>query len=86
MRRTHELAITASPPRHDRCTRNRINADRRTVYLSKIFEWYAEDFGGSANVLKYVDMHHPDRLKGYAVRYLEYDWTLNIQKMGMKKQ
>ncbi|MAX23445.1 MAG: hypothetical protein CMJ19_02985 [Phycisphaeraceae bacterium] len=67
-------------------TRNRINADRRTVYLSKIFEWYAEDFGGSANVLKYVDMHHPDRLKGYAVRYLEYDWTLNIQKMGMKKQ
>ncbi|MFG0250868.1 MAG: DUF547 domain-containing protein [Phycisphaeraceae bacterium JB051] len=63
-------------------SRNRINTDRRTVYLSRIFDWYAVDFGGSANVLKYVDMHHPDRLKGFAVKYLEYDWTLNIQKTG----
>jgi hypothetical protein len=60
--------------------RNKINSDRRTVYLSKIFEWYADDFGGKANILKFVDEHHPDKLGRYSVQYLEYDWTLNIKK------
>tara|TARA_Y100000589_G_scaffold238158_1_gene225561 strand:+ start:945 stop:1685 length:741 start_codon:yes stop_codon:yes gene_type:complete len=61
-------------------TRNKINQDRRTIYLSKIFDWYADDFGGKDNILKFVDQHHPAKLKSYAVKYLDYDWSLNIRK------
>lgn len=67
-------------------TRNLINKDQRTMYLSKIFEWYADDFGGSGNIATFVNQHHPDNLKGYAIQYLDYDWKLNILKLGVKKQ
>lgn len=66
-------------------SRNQINKDRRILHLSKIFDWYAQDFGGSTQVGAFVDEHHPEKLKGYTVKFLDYDWSLNIKKMGMKK-
>lgn len=50
--------------------------------LSKIFEWYAADFGGPAGVLAFARAHLPREAAeklGQApkVRSLEYDWTLN---------
>jgi hypothetical protein len=55
------------------------------VYLSKIFDWYAQDFGGRAGVLAFVRKYADDELlRGVEslgadphVRFLNYDWTLN---------
>lgn len=77
--------------RLDAATRAFVN-DRRnnrlegeTLYVSKIFEWYADDFEGGvvSFFLKYGDEtlikaleNGRDRIK---VIYLDYDWSLNSQ-------
>jgi hypothetical protein len=47
--------------------------------LSKIFEWYAKDFGGSkANVLAFINKYRTEAISaGAKVSYYEYDWSLN---------
>lgn len=40
-----------------------------TVYLSKIFKWYKEDFG---NIREYLDISEDKKIK-----YLDYNWGLN---------
>lgn len=48
--------------------------------ISKIFEWYADDFGGSNNLINYFNKYANIKIKSSAkVRYLEYDWKLNRQ-------
>ncbi len=54
-----------------------------TLYLSKLFEWYAVDFA-DGDVLRYVKEHAPPELQARLRRlgevdiaFLEYDWTLN---------
>lgn len=56
----------------------------RVLELSRLFEWYEEDFGrGPAPVLEYVKRYLPPAdaaFLSYAevrVRYLDYDWSLN---------
>ncbi|MFO0723872.1 MAG: DUF547 domain-containing protein [Myxococcota bacterium] len=51
--------------------------------LSKIFDWYAADFGGPAGVLSFVRARLPPeraRVLGPApkVEHLDYNWTLNL--------
>lgn len=66
-------------------TRNRFDLERRIAFLSKIFEWYSDDFeaaGGSTQryLARFVDdAQVQDALRGdeFDVRYLEYDWSLN---------
>lgn len=58
--------------------RNTADHTTKTIALSKLFEWYAGDFGGSNGVLAYVDRYHPNDLKGYQVTYKEYDWSVNF--------
>ena len=64
--------------------RNRFDREKETVELSKIFEWFQDDFvrdGGS--VLGWVAKYVPEeraawlRAKGVRVRHLDYDWKLN---------
>ncbi|RMG11099.1 MAG: DUF547 domain-containing protein [Deltaproteobacteria bacterium] len=54
-----------------------------TLYLSKIFEWFAEDFGGDTR--RWILPHLPPSLRKRALRarvaYAEYDWTVNAQKL-----
>lgn len=59
-------------------TRNTADETQKTIALSKIFEWYAADFGGPTKVLAYVDRYHPNNLSGYQVTSKEYDWALNF--------
>jgi thioredoxin reductase/polyferredoxin len=56
--------------------RNRFEAGK--MHLSKIFDWYAADFGGKANVPKYVNRYNPENVADYVVLYLDYSWDLNI--------
>jgi len=60
--------------------RNRVERSRGRVLLSRIFDWYAADFGGSKRVLAYVDRYHPENLKGLRVAFRDYSWDLNIAR------
>jgi hypothetical protein len=65
--------------------RNRFNKSEKTAYLSKIFDWFAEDFVTSAGsvprfVARYVneaDLARELAAGNYRIIYLEYDWRLN---------
>jgi hypothetical protein len=66
-------------------TKNRFDRRRMTASLSKIFEWFEEDFVAAAGsvqayVSRFVD--DPDLARElsnlpYRIEYLEYDWSLN---------
>lgn len=68
--------------------KNRVDAAGKRVYLSPIFKWYAEDFGGSEQgVGRYLARFHPQGAArallergGFAVEYTPYDWSLNVQR------
>jgi len=53
------------------------------VLLSKIFDWYAGDFGGKPGVRKFVLDYAPEGLKAklgddkFKPTYMRYDWSLN---------
>jgi hypothetical protein len=61
----------------------RVDAGRKRVYLSPIFDWFEEDFEPHGGVpqflLPYVSSEASDLLKSPAVRvsYLEYNWKVN---------
>ena len=50
-----------------------------TLYLSRIFKWYAGDFGGKEDALRLVERYFDGRgdITGARVRYLPYDWSVN---------
>lgn len=73
-------------------TRNRWNESRGRLELSRIFDWYAEDFRlghrGMDSLHRFVAMHAPlladkdaDRARlqsaQVAIHFLDYDWRLN---------
>jgi hypothetical protein len=60
-------------------SRNQIDDEKRELRLSKIFEWYAEDFGGMSAVPAYIARIAGKDVAGYRVSYLEYDWKLNVR-------
>lgn len=55
----------------------RVSGDK--AELSKIFDWYAKDFGGSKdNVLGFINRYRTDAIPASAkVSYYDYDWSLN---------
>jgi len=70
--------------------KNRIDVESRTLYLSRIFDWYAEDFGGSREAIgRYVAGFLPpgserDMLRStiFQIRHTDYDWTLNSRELA----
>jgi hypothetical protein len=66
-------------------SRNRFDRENKIAYLSKIFDWFEDDFARhSGSVLAYVAgyVEHAELAEGlrnhdYTIEYLEYDWTLN---------
>jgi len=72
----------------------RVDSDARTVYLSKIFDWFEDDFladereAGNAEptLIDYVNRFRGDAPpvpSEYAVRFLEYDKSLNRAPAGV---
>jgi hypothetical protein len=55
------------------------NDEEKAVYVSKIFEWYAEDFGKNGNdIIKYLNKHRIVKFnEEYKVKFYPYDWNLN---------
>ena len=66
-------------------SRNRFDKQKRIAYLSRIFDWFEEDFASSAGsvmqfVAQYVheiELSHDLAAGLYRIVYLEYDWSLN---------
>lgn len=58
-----------------------VDAATRTVRLSSIFKWYAEDFLAAApTLIAYVNRYRGERIPDdYRVEFIPYDWTLNAQ-------
>lgn len=59
-------------------SRNRVDRAARTLTLSRLFDWYADDFGGAASVPAFVGRWREEDLTGFSVSFLEYDWSLNL--------
>jgi hypothetical protein len=57
--------------------RNEVDSSGRVLRLSRIFDWYAVDFGGPSRVADFVAKYIGKDVRGYAVEFKEYDWTLN---------
>ncbi|MEG3910500.1 DUF547 domain-containing protein [Microcoleus sp. w2-18bC1] len=59
----------------------RYDAEKKTLYLSKIFKWYGEDFVKAAgSVAEYVGGYLGTEAAvgdGWAIVFLPYDWNLN---------
>jgi hypothetical protein len=66
--------------------KNRVDIADNTVYLTKVFDWYARDFGkNDAEITRYLARFFPPGpertflASGKArIRFTDYDWTLNI--------
>jgi len=66
-------------------TKNRFDRARRVAMLSKIFDWFEEDFVAAAGsvpqfLARYVDdaeVARDLRAGLYRLEYLDYDWSLN---------
>ena len=70
----------------------RLNRENRMLYLSKIFEWYAEDFEDTHDsVINFIAEYLPETDAAFLekervqLQYLEYDWSLNAQS-GVEEQ
>ena len=56
----------------------RVDVARRRVVLSKIFDWYADDFAGG--VVPFINRYRARDAQvpvGWAVEFVDYDWRLN---------
>ncbi len=55
--------------------------DGNTLYLSPIFDWFAEDFTENGSIQDFVAPLFPTDLKGkkLKIKYTSYDWSLNQQ-------
>jgi len=50
------------------------------IKLSKIFEWYAEDFGGKGNLVTWINHYRTPKVSSdQTPQFLKYDWGLNTQ-------
>lgn len=88
-----DAALHAAARRWAATTAVRVDPATRTVHLSRIFDWFAEDFATDAPPIPglnakesaavrflapYLPAHAPFLLAGgYTVRWAEYDWSIN---------
>jgi len=63
----------------------RMDQKEKTLYLSKIFDWFANDFvQKSGSVLDFIRPYVSDQVRRFMeekpkISYLHYDWSLNAQ-------
>jgi hypothetical protein len=60
--------------------RNPIDDQNKQLRLSRIFDWYAADFGGPEGVVTYVSRVAGRDYSGYTVSFVDYSWELNDTK------
>jgi len=68
--------------------RSNLYTENKKIYLSKIFKWYKDDFGGNKQeridfIITYTD-HKFDKNASFS--YLPYDWSLNNSNISTSIQ
>ena len=48
-----------------------------TLFLSQIFMWYPDDFGGKSGVRKLAQSYFPEVTDETRIYYTDFDWSLN---------
>jgi hypothetical protein len=57
------------------------SAEKKTAELSKIFDWYKDDFKGEGGVLPFINKRRTTPLPNdVKISYQDYDWNLNEAK------
>ena len=49
----------------------------KTIYLSKIFKWYGDDFKKYGGVKKFIQKYLPGAKDDYELEFLDYNWNIN---------
>lgn len=62
----------------------RVDDTNKTVYFSKILDFYTEDFVNdreSGSLIEYSNQFRKNRIdESYKIEFIPYDWTVNYQK------
>ncbi|UZR97495.1 DUF547 domain-containing protein [Chondrinema litorale] len=60
----------------------KVSSKEKQVNLSKIFEWYAVDFGGKESAtLDFINKYRNTKIPTeYDLNFMEYNWNLNVIK------
>ena len=60
-----------------------IDHDTQSVYLSKIFDWYNEQFTRNGTLRQFINQHRFVSIPSdYEIKYMEYDWRLNDSNLN----
>lgn len=59
-----------------------INADAKTLEVSRLFLWFTGDFGGRRGTRKIISKYLQVDTEGYKLIYKEYDWTENLDNFS----
>ena len=58
--------------------KNRYDEKSNTLYLSKIFDWFKEDFTKKTTIIDFINIYTKKNIPQNAkIEYTEYDWNLN---------
>ena len=60
-------------------TKNKVDHQKKTIFISKIFDWYKEDFAkDKAELITYFQKNMDEKIRPeYDIEYLDYNWNLN---------
>ncbi len=60
----------------------KVNSEKKTVQISQIFEWYAEDFKAEAkDFITYINKYRSTPIPAsYKSSFYTYNWALNVKK------
>ena len=68
---THATKTFINDPKRNTVTPNNLE-------ISKIFSWFSKDFGGSGNIINYINKYADISIPNNTTkRYKTYDWALN---------
>lgn len=64
----------------------RLNESKKVLGLSKIFDWFQEDFGkGRPDLVNYINGYRNTAIpKSYSIQFYDYDWNVNALNGGNK--
>ena len=57
----------------------KIDPESKILSISQIFKWFESDFGGRDGVINFINSHLVEDYSTYKIRYLNYDWDLNVK-------
>ena len=60
----------------------RVDGQGNKIRISKIFEWYSDDFKSTGkDLLSYINQYRAKKIpNSYSIEYYQYDWRLNERK------